>query len=157
MTIVNIPEPTYDSEAETAPSNTGLKKITLDENQNAVQNKPNSSTGAQNILNEMFSNLTPQRRNRRNNLDTSSLTVNARSISPEPRSSQAQKCDSRNPRPAPSPTPVHSRPTSARHPNKENIPPAKFSAKDFRHFCFDDDVCMTMCKVKHKRHMTRNH
>ncbi len=142
VTIVNIPEQT--GPEVNVPASTGSKKITLDENRNTVKDTPSSPTMAQNILNEMFSCLTPQRRNLRPGSDTSSLSVNARSISPEARRPQAPpayKPESRELRPGPSPTPANSRPTSARRSNKENIPPAKFSVKHFSHFCFDDDVC----------------
>ena len=133
MTIVNIPE------QDEPDISTDAKKKTTDENQNTVKDQSGFSIAAQNILNEMFSCLTPQRRTLKSGFDASSLSVHARSISPEPRRPQAQP-ESRDLRLGPSPTPVHSRPTSARRSNKENIPPANFSVKDFSHFCFDDDV-----------------
>lgn len=140
LSIVNIPE---ESEQDVnTVYNTGSKKITLDENRNPIKESSSPSTTAQTILNEIFSCLTPQRRTLRNGLDTSSLSVNARSISPEPRRPQAPpacKPESRDLRPGPSPTPVHSRPTSARRSNKDKSP-VNFSVKHFSHFCLDGDV-----------------
>lgn len=144
LTIVNIPE-----QGEPDITTDAKKKIT-DENQNTVKDPSSTCIAAQNILNEMFSTLTPQRRTLRSEFDASSLSVRARSISPEPRRPQASPAyqpESRDLRLGPSPTPVHSRPTSARRSNKENIPPANFSVKHFSHFCFDDDVRILLCSL----------
>ena len=139
MTIVNIPEQT-ESDIEVLP------KKTLEESRDTTKNTQSSPTTAQNILNEMFCTLAPQKRNAGTGLDTNSLAVKARSISPEPRQAHVPilKPVSRDLKPAPSPTPANSRPASARYSNKENIPPANFSVKHFAHFCFDDNVCTTI-------------
>ncbi|XP_028401468.1 uncharacterized protein LOC114524554 isoform X2 [Dendronephthya gigantea] len=139
LSIVNIPED-IEPDVNTI-NNTRLKITTLDENRNSIKEPSSSPTTAQTILNEMFSCLTPQRRTLRNGLDTSSLSVKARSISPEPRRPQAPpacKPESRDLRPAPSPTPVNSRPTSARRSKDKS--PVNFSVKQFSHFCLDDDM-----------------
>ena len=141
LTIVNIPERAEPDVI--VPAITESKMNALDENPNTVNGALSSPTAAQNILNEMFSCLTPQKRNLKSSLDTDSLSVKARSISPEPRRPQASptyKSEGRDLRSGPSPTPVHSRPTSARRSNKESVSPANFSVKHFSHFCFDDDV-----------------
>ena len=152
LTIVNIPERAKPDVI--VPTSTESKRSTLDENCNTVNGVPASSpTSAQSILSEMFSCLTPQRRNLRNSLDANSLSVKARSISPEPRRPQvppAVKSETRDLRVGPSPTPAHSRPTSARRSNKENVSPANFSVKNFSHFCFDDDVRTDNPSLYHK-------
>lgn len=149
LTIVNIPE---QAEPDISPD---TKKKTMDGTQSTAKDTSSSSIAAQNVLNEMFSCLTPQRRTLKNGLESNTLSVCARSISPEPRRPQASPAnqpESRDLRLGPSPTPVQSRPASARRSNKENIPPSNFSVKHFSHFCFDDDVCMTISPVDHLDH-----